>query len=172
MNPNEKTPNTGSGSLRIQKISKILKAMILIYMVVLPLCVAISAIIAFSTGQTRSFFYVNPPVSSADKVMAAFSAAIYLLWAVTFYRLLNLYEKGIVFSSANVRLFRLMGYLAFSRGLLAVVASVVSTGQLVFPTVLFVALGSPWLVGGLFGIMVSYIMEEGCKLREEQELTV
>jgi len=46
------------------------------------------------------------------------------------------------------------------------------TGRLVFPMILFEAFGSPWVMGGLFGIMVSYIMEEGCKLREEQELTV
>jgi hypothetical protein len=53
-----------------------------------------------------------------------------------------------------------------------VVSPVVSSGLLSFPGLLFAILGSPWIVGGLFGIMISFIMGEGCKMREEQELTV
>ena len=113
-----------------------------------------------------------PMIAASTKMVTALTVAIYLLGAVVFYRLLNLYEKGIVFSPANVRLFRWLGFLAFCKGLLAVAASAVSHGEFVFPMVLFETLRSSWVIGGFFAIMLSYIMDEGCKLKEEQELTV
>ena len=183
MNATEAPAKNNSSTRRIRIFSQILKALVLIYMVVIPLvCIAAPSIVDFavvnyvlvpgqSIGTTLSS--ANPPVRSAGvKLVAAVSAAIYLLGAVVFYRLLNLYEKGVVFSSANVRLFRLLGCLAFCKGLLAVAASVDSFGGFVFGMVLFAALHSPWVVGGFFGVMLSYIMDEGCKMREEQELIV
>lgn len=162
-----------AGAVRVRRISQALKAMVLIYLVVLPLYFIADSLVFSGVGQTTGHSVSKfPALSVGEKLAAAVSTAIYLLIAVTFYRLLNLYEKGTFFSLANVRLFRLLGYLAFSNGLLGVVAPVVSTGQLVFPILLLNILGSPWAIGGLFGIMISLIMDEGCRMREEQELTV
>jgi hypothetical protein len=33
-------------------------------------------------------------------------------------------------------------------------------------------LSSPWIIGGLFVVVISRIMDEGRKIQEEQELTV
>jgi hypothetical protein len=169
---------------RIRIFSQILKALVLIYMVVIPLIsIASPAIVHFAVvkfvllpGQTIGSAHSTtdyPSPSAGMKLVTALTATIYLLGAVVFYRLLNLYEKGIVFSSANVRLFRLLGCLAFFKGLLAAAALAASFGDdRVFTMFLFAALRSPWVIGGLFGILLSYIMDEGCKLQEEQELTV
>jgi Protein of unknown function (DUF2975) len=168
----EAKSTTNSKSSRVVKISRTLKAMLLVYFFILPLFVIVTSrkgMIWNFSGQVYSNFS-GIPVSG--KVICVLSVSIDLMALIVFYRLLNLYEKGIFFSSQNVRLFRALGYLAFSEGLIDVISPVVSSGLINFPSFLFSVLGSPWIVGGLFGIMISFIMDEGCKMREEQELTV
>jgi len=144
--------------LRIRRLSRNLKAMMLLYFVAAPL------------------YFTRPGwhwelVSMSDKLMAIISAVIFLAMAVTFYRLLNLFEKGVFFSTKSVRCLMLLGYLAFSEGLLGVIAPVIASGVVTLG-LLLAAIGSPWVVGGLFVIMLSHIMDEGCKMQEEQDLTV
>jgi hypothetical protein len=168
-----KLPTPDIGLSHIRKISRILKAMLLIYFFVLPLFVLAISVKKTPTwgfgGQIYTDFYDIP---GGGKIICILSVSINMLALIVFYRLLNLYEKGIFFASQNVRLFRALGYLAFSNGLIGVISPVVSSGLLNFPGLLFAILGSPWIVGGLFGIMISHIMDEGCKMQEEQELTV
>ena len=185
MNATIITTKTNASTQRIRVLSQILKALVLIYMVVIPLVCLISPVLLnfvtvnfiLQPGQTMGpdprYAPSNPPTISMNTKMAtALSAALYLMGAMMFYRLLNLYERGVVFSPANVRLFRWLGILAFCKGLLTVVASSTSYGDFVFPMVLFSALRSTWVIGAIFAITLSFIMDEGCKLREEQELTV
>ena len=145
--------------------------MFLVYFVVVPLVV----ITSFGTtswkisGQAYETLTDVPPV---EKLMTGLAVAIFLLVAITFYRLLILYEKGIIFTHQNARLFRILGYLAFGNGLVGVVAPVASSGLLSITGMIFGTLASPWVIGGLFGVMISHIMDKGCKMREEQELTV
>ena len=157
---------------RVVKISRVLKAMLLIYLFVMPLLVIATSQKGISWGFNGQIYSSFSAVPTGGKIICVLSTGIDLLAVIAFYRLLNLYEKGIFFSFQNVRLFRALGYLAFGEGLIRVVEPVVSSGLLNFMNLLFVAIGSPWIVGGLFGIMISFIMEEGCKIREEQELTV
>jgi hypothetical protein len=174
MNANEIAPKAKptTASLRVVKISRTLKAMLLIYFFVLPLFVVAMSGKTLTWGTGGQIYSSFSAVPTGGKIICVLSASIDLLAMVVFYRLLNLYEKGIFFSSQNVRLFRALGYLAFSEGLIGLVSPVVSSGLLNFSSLLFTALGSPWIVGGLFGIMISFIMDEGCKMREEQELIV
>ena len=173
MNATANVLKSSPGFRRVQTLSQILKVLLITYLVVLPLAVlAVSAVVAGPGLTAKDMAITFTPLSPAGKVVAAVSTGIYLLGAVVFYRLLNLYEAGIFFSHANVRLFRWLAYLAFSKGLLGVVAATVAAGGLVFPLMLLNLLGSPWVVGGLFGILISHIMDEGCKLQAEQELTV
>jgi len=170
MNANEMNIKKHASTRRVRTISGLLKAMLLIYLFVLPLYL-IAASVGFFPAPGNSHI-TFPQMSVGQKLMESFSVSVHLLIAVTFYRLLNLYEQGIFFSRANVRLFRLLSYLAFSNGLIDVVWTIVTLGKLGLPFILFSMLGSPWVVGGLFGILVSHIMDEGCKIQEEQELTV
>ena len=83
--------------------------------------------------------------------------------------MLNLYGQGIVFSRANVRLYQRLGRMILAAGLLQLVTSLIMTqGFLLGPNLA----GLPWILGGLAGMMIAAIMEEGCKLREESDLTV
>jgi hypothetical protein len=105
-------------------------------------------------------------------LLAGIGGGLNLLAAATFYRLLNLYEKGIIFSAANVRLLGRIGHLGFSYGLLNVCGPVIISGKLIIPDFLVAAASSPWVIGGLFVVVISHIMDEGRKIQEEQELTV
>jgi len=150
-----------------------LRAIVLIYLVVLPGYAMICILAAHRGGSTG--WYWGPygaGVSLAERWMAGISGMIYLGMAVIFYRLLNLVERGTYFAVANVRLLRWLGNLAFANGLLGAMAPVVVSGLFTFPAILLAPFFSPMVIGGLVIIMFSHIMEEACKLREEQALTV
>jgi hypothetical protein len=111
-------------------------------------------------------------VPAVVKLLAGIGGGLNLLAAMTFYRLLNLYEKGIIFSAANVRLLGRIGHLVFSFGLLNVCGPVIISGKLSILEFIVAVVSSPWVIGGLFIVVISHIMDEGRKIQEEQELTV
>jgi hypothetical protein len=164
---------------RIRILSQILKALVLIYLVVIPLLSVASPKLVNSIGNYaclpgQTFHQISTPraVSPGTKIVTVLTAAIHLLGAIGFYRLLNLYEKGVVFSPANVRLFRWLGLLAICKGLLGVAAMEVAFVEFDFAMAMVETLSSSWVIGGFFVITLSYIVDEGYKLKEEQELTV
>lgn len=108
--------------------------------------------------------------------------AVYLFILYSLIKLFRLYEQGEIFSLKNVKNIRNVGY-----GLLI--------GQLIYPFYsvimgLVLTLGNPKgqhlryiaitldqtnigiLLTGLLVILISWIMAEGCKLQEEQQLTI
>jgi len=178
MNVTTVAPNPKNTRLaRIQKISGLLKFGVLLYWV-MPLFLFFNLNkVHLPTGRVCIF---NHPYASAADIPAvmyilyALGAAVYLLGIISFYRLLCLYEKGVIFSAANVSEIKKLGsYLVFY-GLLAFVAEVVSTGRfvLVLPWSLLEMVSSPWIVAGGAINLVAWIMDEGRKIQEEQELTV
>jgi hypothetical protein len=158
---------------RIRIMTQIIKAVFLIYM--------------FAAGLIGVLFHVPPlwsqffgiPFSKLSEMPPAFEfiyalgACIFLLAVVTFYRLLNLYERGAIFTMSNARLYQQLGLLAVGYGALDAfcprIRSDVITHLKLF---LYEATSSPWFMGGLFVVLISLIMKEACSLREEQELTV
>jgi Protein of unknown function (DUF2975) len=120
-----------------------------------------------------------------EKSLAFLSVGIFIGAILTGYQLLGLYEQGIIFSARNVRLLRRIGLLAISYGVLAGFGRTLvfawyhyigSSPSGYFLTGVacdfFALLSSPWIIGGFFVVVISYIMGEGRKLQEEQELTV
>ena len=119
-----------------------------------------------------------------EKSRAFLCVGIFIGAILTGYQLLGLYEQGIIFSTRNVRLLRRIGLLAISYGVLAGLGRTlvfawyhyIGSSSGYFLTGLafdfFKLLISPWIIGGFFVVVISYIMGEGCKMREEQELTV
>jgi hypothetical protein len=177
MNVTDISPKSKNVHLaRIQKISGILKVGVLIYVIV-PLCaVAFSFKTLPVTNRMVSIF--NHPYAGAANIPAimyvfsALGAAVYLLGVISFYRLLCLYEKGVIFAAANIlEMKKLAGYLV-GYGLLAIAAGVVYAGGFVFPWGLLEMVSSPWIVVGGAIYLVAWIMDEGRKIQEEQELTV
>jgi Protein of unknown function (DUF2975) len=95
-----------------------------------------------------------------------------LLAAIAFYRLLCLYEQGIIFSAANVAHIRRLGQLALLYGIFRPCLAVFTKHAIYFPALPINILLSPWLVIGCLIIIVAWIMDEGRKTQEEQALTV
>ena len=120
----------------------------------------------------------NHPYANASDIPApmivlfAIGGGINLLGIISFYRLLNLYEKGVIFSGANVSEMKRLGTYLAGYGILAVAASVIYAGGIALPWVLLEGIASPWIVVGGAIYIVAWIMDEGRKIQEEQELTV
>lgn len=176
MNANEVPPKVNSRFNRIQKISRILKVCVLFYFVV-PLCVLAFNLksIHLASGMVSVF---NHPYASASDIpkpmylLCATGTVVYLLGVISFYRLLCLYEKGVVFSGANVSEMKKLGSYLAGYGILAIAANVTYLGGFIFPWVLLEGFVSPWIVVGGAIYIVAGIMDEGRKIQEEQELTV
>ena len=176
MNTKELAPKANPRLQRIQKISRILKACVLIYFVV-PLCAVDFDLKSLHVASGMVSIFNHPYASVSDipaptMVLAAIATGIYLLGMIAFYRLLNLYEKGVIFSEANVRELKRLGTYLAVYGILAVTANAIYIGGIAIPWTLLDFVSSPWIVvGGAINI-VAGIMDEGRKIQEEQELTV
>jgi hypothetical protein len=175
MNANEISPKASPRLNRIQKISRILKACVLIYFVV-PLCLVALNFKSLHVASGMVSIFNHPYASVSDipapmYVLCAIGTGIYLLGMIAFYRLLNLYEKGVIFSAANVLEIKRLGTYLSCYGIVAVTASAIYIGGIT-PLTLLGFVSSPWIVGGGAINLVAWIMDEGRKIQEEQELTV
>jgi hypothetical protein len=172
----EISPKAGSRLHQIQKISRLLKVCVLFYFVVPLIMLAFNLkSIHLATGMVAIFNHPYASASDIPKSMYLLSmtgAGVYLLGIISFYRLLSLYEKGVIFSGANVSEMRKMGSYLVGYGILALSANIVYVGSIVFPLVLLEVVASPWIVAGGAVYIIAWIMDEGRKIQEEQELTV
>lgn len=160
---------------RIQKISRRLKVCVLAYFVV-PLAWVAWNFKSVHVANGMISIFNHPYASVSDipvpmYVLGAIGTGIYLLGAVAFYRLLNLYEKGEIFSAANVLEIKRLGTYLASYGVLVATADALYTGG-ISPFTLLDFVSSPWIVAGGAINLVAWIMDEGRKIQEEQELTV
>jgi hypothetical protein len=105
------------------------------------------------------------------------SVALVLAGLHRFARLFANYARGEIFTRASVREFRLVAYIAVAfvvfQGVLLVAAlALAANGAIQSATSLPIAFGiGPILVAGLI-VMLSWVMDVGAEMREENELTV
>jgi hypothetical protein len=189
MDANEGSPRASARLNRVKAISQVLK-------ILFPLYLLTVGYFPFVHRTPDGFWMVwgtyatiaEAPI--AAKLIVVLGAGILLAAVVTCYQLLNLYAKGIIFSARNVSLLGRIGYLALGYGALKwcgpllmsawyhwIGVSFGSSSMSFVSLKLFVVyvvslLGSPWIIGGFFAVLIAYIMGEGCKIQEEQELTV
>jgi hypothetical protein len=176
MNANAVSTKASSRLTRIKKVSRILKVCVLFYFVA-PLCVIAFNLKSIHSASGMVSIFNHPYASASDipkpmYLLCATGTVVYLLGVISFYRLLCLYEKGVIFSKANVSEMKKLGSYLAGYGILAVAANVIYLGGFVFPWVLLEGFVSPWIVVGGAIYIVTWIMDEGRKIQEEQELTV
>jgi hypothetical protein len=176
MNTNEIKDNPRLS--RIKKLSRSLKAVFLFYFVVLGL---VSIVNHGHIAVKRPFQVGDQNFSSLQeipavlKVYEALCVSLFLLAVIAFYRLLNLYEKGVIFSAENVSQIRRLGQLAVFYGVLNAFLPVFESSgtsmrvSLMLPMII---LTSPGFLVGCLTIIIAWVMDEGRKIQEEQELTV
>jgi hypothetical protein len=191
MKANKICTKAGTRLNRIKKISRVLKVLFLLSLLCLvwrgyflPFVQRMPDGWSMVWGTYATF----SDVPLFAKLIVVLAVGVLLVAIITCYQLLNLYEKGVIFSARNVQLLGRIGYLAFGYGLLTAWGPVlisawhawVGESGSSLNTVLWsipwttipVFLSSPWILGGLFIVVISRIMDEGRKIQEEQELTV
>ena len=159
---------------RIQTVAKIFRFLCLCGMVIL---VAVALMTIFKPAEIRG----GVGDFRVEKLKAEYlwlkRPLIFLLLAIpaTFiwlsFRLFTLYSQGILFSPANVRYIKALGYWMIGFwGISILVQSLQflqDTQQFLFKFML-----DGYFFGGVLVLLLAWIMEEGRKLHEEQTLTV
>jgi len=188
MNATENSPKANARLNRIKIVSRVLKILFLLSFVCLGY---LGHFLPFVHRTPDGFWwvvwgaYANDSSVPLDAILIVeLGVGVLLASIITCCQLLSLYEKGVVFSARNVQLLGRIGCLAVGFGLLSAGGPALMSawnhwvGAETFSSVNSFFLGaygfltSPWIMGGLFLVVISFIMDEGRKIQEEQELTV
>jgi len=174
MSTNEVPPKVNARMSRIKRTIKVIR--LLISATVILLIVFGSAFFAdlagfpiLPAGVEISFSplltYTSPfKIPALVLVLAFCRAGLFLTGALVLYWLLDLVEAGIFFAAQNVRYIKFLGYLVIGDwGVTKILDAFARRGM----EITFGKLGL-----GLLIILIAWIMDEGRKIQEEQELTV
>jgi len=120
--------------------------------------------------QTRLLLFVASLIPIAVATFGAFTLA----------RLFQLYENGIVFSTLNVKYYRSLGYTIIGwviatflyTPLNSIIVSINNPPGERYVTVGFEAFDLFTLTMGIIVLLISWVMDEGRKLEDEQTYTV
>lgn len=138
---------------------------------------------AYTTAGTHGGAILHP-LGNAERVfgfgLSALPTLIDLYIVYSLIKLFSLYEKGEIFSLNNVRRLRNIGYALFLgqilnpiyEGLMGIVLTWNNPPGQRFAAITLDQTNLGVLVMALLVILISWIMAEGCKLREEQQLTI
>jgi hypothetical protein len=173
---------------RIQRVSKKLHYLLLIILWIMPAVTALVWLFINRLPETmyRNMlpYFVSVPLPASARlmgfavVMIPTGVAMFGLFYVM--KLFQLYEQGQIFQLANVRCFRNLSRVLIwwfiagiiHKSLLSVALTLHNPpGQ----RMLTLELGSPDLTALLVGVIlavISWVMEEGRKLQEDQDLTI
>jgi hypothetical protein len=170
MNANAIAPKAGTRLGRIRKASRILRVLIGACLVLgIPHDVAQYLGWWPLPGGRKILISPQQVYASASEIPGAILAlgllrlGLLAFCLVVLYKLFRLYELGILFSARNVRYVRLFGYYLFIDWI------VLDQLETLTPPM---ALSCNQLFIGLMIIFVAWILDEGRKIQEEQELTV
>jgi hypothetical protein len=186
MNANEMSPKASPRLQRIQKVSRIVRYVFL-------------GLFALSIGI---FLWRNFPtwrlVSSIQKHpfwwgFVFLSEAVLWVWYWKLAKLFYFYERGMIFATATIRCIKTLGLLCVMNWLITVSLRISSdhSRPLLFPVppgyevhIVDTRIGLSFfsfslgginlglLLAGIVIVLVAWIMDEGRKIQEEQELTV
>ncbi len=166
MNSIEHPPKTNARLTRIKRTSRILPSAFLFYFGMFPL-VRLSE-------EARHFDTLRAFLSIPTK-LKIYGALCFLAWLpamIAITRLLECYEKGNLFGAKNVSYIRQLGILAISFGVISASRPIFEKYAVELPILMLNILVSPWLIAGFLTIIIAWVMDEGRKVQEEQELTV
>jgi hypothetical protein len=163
MNATEISPKANARLSHIKKTSRILQSIFLIYFGMFPLLLMVRCFQSFGSLAA---------IPTGLKAYEALHFSVWLLAAIAITRLLELYEKGIILGAQNVSHIRRLGILAIFYGVITACRPIFEKHEIEFPILPLNILLSPWLIAGGLTIIIAWIMDEGRKIQEEQELTV
>jgi hypothetical protein len=177
MNTKEFSPKTGFRLNRIRKVSGIFKAIFFV-LALASVLATVLAVVALGWAFLDFFRRVSQPPHFKAEWMAALAVVtdfISAAFTLACYKLFDLYSRGDLFTAEVVRSIRRIGVLFFFTTLGGVLSRTVlphsqpSFSQEFANSVLTAAVG---LFSGILVLFIAWVMDEGRKIQEEQELTV
>jgi hypothetical protein len=119
---------------------------------------------------------LHMPQSLAIMAVGLLTPATYLLAMAFLYQLFGLYAQGIVFSQRNVTILRRIGYTLIAVDLVKIIQSALTGPVLgwlgVVKPYLTIEFGIGALVVGLAIVLISHVMNVGCRIYETDQLTI
>lgn len=181
---------------KIQKVSYFCRIIFQILFVLLPVLLAIAwatsplsqtwfgGLINWSYIPRPYMYEILHPLSVTEKwhgfavSLLPLFVELYILYALI--RLFKLYERGEIFSLQNVNYIRKIGYGVLVTqliepiytGLMGVVLTMHNPHGHRFAAITLDQRNLASIFAGIIIILISWIMAEGCKLHEEQQLTI
>ena len=177
MNANEISPKANARLNRIKLIARILKIFVAVYtLTILATLVGVTlGLVSFLPDNFQ--IRVSPHhsygwsanVSNGMIDAPVIKLALYLFYGFILFKLLTLYETGKLFTLKNVFYIRILGYAVLIEWVIDYIANNFFNSIGNKPFIDFTCF--PPLLA-LTVIFVSWVMDEGRKIQEEQELTV
>lgn len=182
MNTNLSSTKAGFRMNRVQKISKGIR---LCLQYGFPLWILIGlVVVSLKDPLLREFYGLKSPVAHSPAVQSAnvlsvklghVTDAYWILYMLAFlflyrtlFKMFGLFEKGVLFTAETVRCILALGGIFIVKCLLA------WTFQFFFPSnrIWSWESGADNLFAGVFLVAIGWLIDEGRKIQEEQELTV
>jgi hypothetical protein len=174
MNAKEITPKANARMNRIKKVIKLVRflvssAVILLVVFGLAFFADLAGFSIFQTGVKVSFSplltYTAPfSIPAIVLILALLRGGLFLVGVLVLFWLLDLFEAGDFFTAQSVRHIKLLSALVIVDWIFTkILDAMARTG---------IDLTFSQLVLGLLIFLIAWIMDEGRKIQEEQELTV
>jgi len=181
---------------RIKSVSKFFRIFFQIVFIIMPLIFIYSWVVSaqevvlpggvIHTSSVPAAYrnHIFHVLTASENFMAALVSAVPLCVVLfiiySLIKLFKLYEQGEIFSLANVRYFRNIGYAMlalqvvdpFYQLAMGYVLTVNNPPGKGYMAITFDQNNIEGVLCALVIILISWIMAEGCKLREEQQLTI
>jgi hypothetical protein len=179
MNANEISPKTNSRLNRIQKASKCIRLALqygLPVLILIPLLVIVllpTYGITFPREYLMKSLHAMAPAGKTDappfnSCLSIINLVIFGFSFRTVLKLLGFFERGILFTKETVRCIKILGGLAIASGVIELIFWIATQN----PGSRTLGTGLGNLFEGFFIFFIAWIMDEGRKIQEEQELTV
>lgn len=176
---------------RIKKRSRFFKHLFVVLIIITPV-ISVTTWMFYNDlpclvrMQIMKEYFVTAPVNlefdqRIYSSLAGLAVSFILMWGFhVLVNLFSLYEKGIIFSSENVECYRRLGYLiiiSMAAGIVhnSVMSVIISLHNPPGQRVITLALSSADIAMSIIGMMVvliSWIMDAGKEMMEEQEYIV
>ena len=173
MNTTEIPPKANIRLNRIKKIIKVIRFLIsATVIIVIVLGAVFVADLAYThiipTGVKVSFSpsltYSAPfKIPAVVLILAFLRAGLFFTGTLILFWLLDLFESGKFFTAQNVRYVTLLGWIVLIDWMVERLLDAVARA---------LSLNPVGLAAGLLIVLIAWIMDEGRKIQEEQELTV
>ena len=175
MNANEISPKANARLNRIRIVSRVVR--ILVGLAVVSVVAVISICLSDIIGWTSiSPGLLSPPFSryaslraipASVLILGFIRAGLFFAGAFLLNKLLRFFADGNFFTAKNITCIKWLGYLVISDWLVAKFLDAIASRGLVIGLHDFAKLAIGFLI-----ILIAWIMDEGRKIQEEQELTV